>query len=306
MTGHSILDDGHQKKFMTTAGCQYVEVTASRDNEDRLTGIWWQCGYAGVVEETADTKLRWKVFFDPAAAPEALEDCAMRCKAVAPTVMARVQTQALEDWLAQWKTFFTPVEISPQLVITTDGIPHHPKPGQHPIVIVAGMAFGTGQHATTQLIARAIASDFPKCRWPRLLDVGTGTGILGLVALFSGVGQVDGVDIDEDALGCARENCLKNNKLDSIFLTTTLNDIWGPYPVIVANILLDPLVEMAPRITSLLAKEGDLYLSGILCEQEAPLRAAYESLGVHHVCTTTQGEWAMVHMKKSPLPPGEG
>jgi ribosomal protein L11 methyltransferase len=283
---------------MTTPSCHYVEVSASRDYEDQLVPIWWQCGYAGLVEEERDEAVTWRVFFDASVVPEVLHDCAARCAALHQTVTARVQTQPLQDWLSQWKTFFTPFEVSPKLVITTDGISHTPKPGQSPIVIVAGMAFGTGQHPTTQLIARAVAEDYPERRWPRLLDVGTGTGILGLVALFCGVSHVDGIDIDEDALVCAKENCLKNKMLERVFLSTTLNDVAGPYPVIVANILLDPLVEMAPRLASLLAKDGDLYLSGILSEQESPLRAAYDKVGLRHVRTTTQGEWAMVHMRK--------
>lgn len=283
---------------MTTPSCHYVEIVAPRDYEDRLVPIWWQSGYAGVVEEETPAAVTWKVFFDADAAPELLHDCATRCAALDPCIKSRVQTQALEDWLSQWKRFFTPAEISPQLVITTEGIPHTPKPGQTPIVIVAGMAFGTGQHPTTQLIARAVAEDYPQRRWSRLLDVGTGTGILGLVALFCGVPHVDGIDIDEDALVCAKENCLKNKMMDRVLLSTTLNDVSGPYPAIVANILLDPLVEMAARLASLLAKDGDLYLSGILSEQEAPLRAAYEKVGLRYVRTTTQGEWAMVQMRK--------
>lgn len=283
---------------MTPSNCHYVEVAAPRDYEDRLVPIWWQSGYAGVVEEEFGTTVTWKVFFDADAAPEVLHDCATRCAALDKAVTARVQTQPLQDWLSQWKKFFTPAEISPQLVITTEGIPHTPKPGQTPIMIVAGMAFGTGQHPTTQLIARAVAEDYPQRRWSRLLDVGTGTGILGLVALFCGVAHVDGIDIDEEALVCAKENCLKNKMLERIFLSTTLDDVTGPYPVIVANILLDPLVEMAPRLASLLAKDADLYLSGILSEQETPLRAAYEKIGLRHVRTATQGEWAMVQMRK--------
>lgn len=283
---------------MTDASCQFVEVIAPRENEDRLVPIWWQSGYAGLVEEIVGDRVCWKIFFDANVSPELLQECATRCMAVAPEIKATVQIQPLKDWLSQWKTFFKPVEVSSRLVITTEGIPHTPKSGQTPIVIVAGMAFGTGQHPTTQLIARAIAADAPKHHWDRMLDMGTGTGILGLVGLACGVAHVDGVDIDGDALICAHENIVKN-KMDGRFsLSTALDAMAAPYPVIVANILLDPLVAMAHRLTSVLAKGGDLYMSGVLIEQTAPLQLAYEKLGLVHVTTEAQGEWAMVHMRK--------
>lgn len=284
---------------MSTAHCQFVEVTAPRALEDQLIPIWWESGYAGVVEEDAGASVRWKVFFESDVHPETLHDCATRCAAIDPGVAAHVQTQIVADWTEQWKSFFKPFEVSPRLVITTEGIPHTPRPGQSPIVIVAGMAFGTGQHPTTQLIARAIAADFPERQWDRVLDVGTGTGILGLVALGCGVKHVDGMDIDPEALICAEENAAKNNMLGMFSLHETLDTILAPYPCIVANILFDPLREMALTLASLLSTKGDIYLSGILIDQADPLIVAYEAQGLHHVRTDTQGEWAMLHMRNA-------
>lgn len=282
---------------MSTSHCQFVEVTAPRALEDQLIPVWWESGYAGVVEEDAGANVRWKVFFESDVHPEMLHSCAARCAAVNATVTAHVQSQVVTDWTEQWKSFFHPFEVSPELVITTEGIPHTPRPGQKPIIIVAGMAFGTGQHPTTQLIARALAADFPERRWDRVLDVGTGTGILGLVALGCGVAHVDGMDIDPEALICAEENISKNNMLKRFSLHDALDEIHPPYPCLVANILLDPLVEMAKRLTSLLAPNGDIYLSGILIDQVDTLIAAYVAQGLHHVKTDIQGEWAMVQLR---------
>lgn len=276
-----------------------IEVTAPRVLEDQLIQVWWEFGYSGAVEEDAGENVRWKVFFEPNTRPETLHLCAARCAAVDPMVTAHVQSQLVADWTEQWKLFFHPVEISPELVITTEDIPHTPRSGQKPIVIKAGMAFGTGQHPTTQLIARAIAADFPARRWDRLLDVGTGTGILGLVALGCGVKHVDGMDIDPDALICAEENVSKNNMLDMFSLHDTLSTILAPYPCVVANILRDPLVEMAPTLCALLGAGGDIYLSGILIDQVDTLNAAYEGQGLRHVRTDTQDEWAMLHLRST-------
>lgn len=283
---------------MSTSHCQFVEVTAPRVLEDPLVSVWWESGYAGVVEEDAGANVRWKVFFESGVHPEVLHTCAARCAAIDRGVTAHVQSQVVADWTEQWKSFFHPFEVSPEWVITTEGIPHTPRPGQRPIMIVAGMAFGTGQHPTTQLIARAIARDFSKQRWTRLLDVGTGTGILGLVALACGVGHVDAMDIDPDALVCAEENANKNNMLNMFSLYDSLDTVLAPYPCIVANILRDPLIEMAPTLTALTGAGGDIYLSGILQDQVAALRAAYEGQGLQHIGTETQDEWAMVHVRR--------
>lgn len=284
---------------MSTSHCQFVEVTAPRALEEPLVSVWWESGYAGVVEEDAGANVRWKVFFESGVHPEILHTCAARCAAIDSGVTAHVQSQVVADWTEQWKTFFHPFEVSPDWVITTEGIPHTPRPGQKPIMIVAGMAFGTGQHPTTQLIARAIAQDFPQQRWARLLDVGTGTGILGLVALACGVAHVDAMDIDPDALICAEENASKNNMLNRLSLHDSLSTILAPYPGVVANILLDPLIEMAPTLGALLGPGGDIYLSGILIDQVDALNAAYEGQGLRHMRTDIQGEWAMVHLRSA-------
>lgn len=283
---------------MSTPRCHFVQVTAPAALEDQLTLIFWELGYAGAVEEPLGDTVRRRIFFAPETDLRVLQHCAALCAAVDSAVAATVESQVVEDWSAQWKQFFKPVTLSKSLVITTDGVPHPLAPGLTAIVIVAGMAFGTGQHPTTQLIARAIAADFPERRWDRLLDVGCGTGILGLVAAAAGVTHVDGMDIDPEALVCANENILKNNMLHIFTLSKTLDEFKVPYPCIVSNILLDPLVDLAPRLTALLAAGGDIYLSGILQEQAEQLKNAYEGEGLHHVRTEVQGEWVMLHLKK--------
>ncbi|PIR20532.1 MAG: hypothetical protein COV45_05660 [Deltaproteobacteria bacterium CG11_big_fil_rev_8_21_14_0_20_47_16] len=284
---------------MLPSSCRYILVSAPAFCEEALIPIWVNAGTTGFIEEDSRDRKVWKVFFNEDINDAALQDCVEASELVGTDVRAALATLPLEDWGTRWMQYFKPVEIAPQLVVTTDGVPYHPKSSENVITIVAGMAFGTGQHATTQLIARAIVADFPSRKWHRMLDMGTGSGILGLVGLMMGVAQVDGVDNDGDALEVAKENAFKNGKLDRFFLTTTLSDIQGPYPVIVANILLNPLVEMVDVLVTLLSSNGDIYLSGIVLDQVAPLRQAYESKGLTWVATQTQGEWAMLHLRKN-------
>lgn len=284
---------------MSLTHYHYLKLTAPRALEDQLLGTLWQMGYDGLVEEDAGDALSWKIFFAPDTHDDHLRDCVRQCAALDPRVSAEIGVQPMADWSSLWKTFFKPVQVSRSLVITTEGISQKLAPGQTGVVIVAGMAFGTGQHPTTQLIARAIAADFPQRHWELALDVGTGTGILGLVALACGVSHVDAMDIDPDSIECVAENALKNNMMDRIALSETLDTFKGPYPCVMANILLNPLVEMAPELSRRLAPDGDIYLSGILTDQIEPLSAAYRSCGLRFVASTTQEEWAMVHLQKS-------
>lgn len=283
---------------MSLTHYDYLEVRAPRALEDVLLGTLWQLGYDGLVDVEAGDGFLWKIYFAPDTHRDHLENCVSQCCGLDAAVIAKICTQKTEDWSAQWKTFFKPVQVSPSLVITTEGIAQTLAPGQREVIIVAGMAFGTGQHPTTQLIARAVAADFPKRRWDRVLDVGTGTGILGLVALACGVPHVDAMDIDPDALKCVTENSIKNNMLDRISLSETLDMFRGPYPCLVANILLDPLVQMAPALSQRVAAGGDIYLSGILTDQVESLTEAYAACGLTQVRVDIQEEWAMVHLRK--------
>lgn len=267
--------------------------------EDALYAAWLHHDYQGLIEEDLPAGKRWTIFFRPEQGAEHLVSCRNSCVTLAPQdIQARLQTQPVQDWSNQWKEFFKPVPIAPGIVITADGIPCEVAPHERLLTIVVGMAFGTGQHPTTQLIARAVAHDYSQRQWSQLLDVGTGSGILGLVALACGVPQVAGVDNDPDALIVARENIDKNQYNGQFLLSESLGDFTGHYPAIVANILLAPLCDLAPLLLQRLAPAGDIYFSGILTEQIAPLSEVYVQQGLHVVRSETQGEWAMLHCRR--------
>lgn len=161
-----------------------------------------------------------------------------------------------------------------------------------------GMAFGTGHHETTTLCARAVLAEV-KAGKQHVLDVGTGTGILAMIAAKSGALEVIGTDNDPLACEIAREN-LANNHFD-FEISLKEPDAFGPrFDLVVANILANPLIELAPQITKALKPGGVLLLSGILATQAEKVQHAYETLGLKHRETTQLGDWVLIGFNAQP------
>ncbi len=157
-----------------------------------------------------------------------------------------------------------------------------------------GMAFGTGHHETTTLCARTVLAEV-KAGKKHVLDVGTGTGILAMIAAKAG--SVDVVGTDNDPLACqvARENLAKNN-LDFEITEKTPDAFGSRFDLVIANILANPLIELAPQMIQALAHKGVLLLSGILATQAQKVQIAYEALGLKHRETTQLGDWVLISM----------
>jgi ribosomal protein L11 methyltransferase len=174
-----------------------------------------------------------------------------------------------EDWVRVTQSQFTPTEIVPGFWIVPSW--HHPPAAAgHVIRLDPGMAFGTGTHPTTRMCLRWIARHARP--WPRVLDYGCGSGILAIGAALHGACDVDAVDIDVAALDAARENARVNGVTLHVGAPDLAN---GPYDLVVANILAQPLKVLAPLLAGQLHGGAPLVLAGILERQARELRAAY-------------------------------
>ncbi len=187
------------------------------------------------------------------------------------------------DWVAETQRQFTPFALRDELWVG----PHWTDPPaqfvDHGIVIRLdpGMAFGTGSHATTQLCLEQLVHAIRATRSTsvRLLDMGCGSGILAIAAAKLGAAEVHAVDIDPIAVKTARDNASENQ------VTITLHDaedaLHGPFDVVVANILSQPLKLLAPMLTRYTRPGGCLLLSGILSRQAEEILLAYHPLTQH-------------------------
>jgi ribosomal protein L11 methyltransferase len=204
-----------------------------------------------------------------------------------------------QDWGENWKRFFRPLCVGSRFVVFPPWERPVLKRGQIPIEITPGMAFGTGTHATTQLCIQVLENRV-KRKGLSVLDMGTGSGILAIVAAKLGAQEVWAIDIDEVAIEGARENTEKNGVKGIVRIRKGgIGRVRKSFDVIVANIDLKSLMRLRMPLLRHLKGDGFLILSGILREQEESIRRYYletkvlRLLGVDH-----QEEWACLTLKK--------
>ncbi len=209
-----------------------------------------------------------------------------------------------ENWATSWQQFFTPFAVIPGLVIKPGWEDYSAGPGEQVIEMDPGMAFGTGQHASTGLALGLVRTCFqddasqgngPQNSTPkRVLDIGTGTGILAMAAALFGADRVIAMDNDPEAVRVAAENIFHNNLQEQIMVSgVALSRFTGRFDLICANIMHDVLVEMAPEIVRLLAEKGSVVLAGILAgEQEKNIIRVYEALQLTVRSVMYEDEWA--------------
>jgi ribosomal protein L11 methyltransferase len=201
-----------------------------------------------------------------------------------------------QDWSESWKRFFRTERISPRLVVKPSWERYRPAPGERVVVIDPGLSFGTGQHFTTRSCLRFIDEIALQGTEGQFLDLGCGSGILGIAAAKLGFKDVLAVDNDPEALAVARENVSKNRVAARV--SCKVADIAGvrrkgPFRVIVANILAGVLREHAAEVAGMLDRHAAsrLCLAGILAHQYPGVRDAYLAAGLREVSTLTDGEW---------------
>lgn len=217
----------------------------------------------------------------------------------APTVSLIAE----EDWASSWKEHFKPLAIGKRLIIIPSWETPAPTETRQIITLDPGMAFGTGGHETTRLCLECleqILTDGPAPASP-VLDLGTGSGILAIAAAKLGCTQIDAVDIDPQAILVAEENCCLNRVADAVTCSTTpLEQLPGGYHLILANILAEALVQMAPELTRRLAPNGILVLSGILTEREAFVIEGFATEPLNLEASLTSGDWCCLRYRRQP------
>jgi len=156
-------------------------------------------------------------------------------------------------------------------------------------------AFGTGHHPTTALCVEALEEALTIAVPDSVLDVGTGSGILALAALMMGVPRAVGLDIDAEALNIAAEHARLNSLADRLqFVLGGPDVVDGAWPLVVANVLATPLIEMAPVLVRRVGRRGRLILSGIPWSLESEVAETYRRLGMRQIRSETRGGWTVL------------
>ncbi len=203
-----------------------------------------------------------------------------------------------QDWAECWKKFYKPFRAGRTLVVKPTWEPYEPKPEDKVLEIDPGMAFGTGTHETTALCLGFLED----CITPgmKVLDVGTGSGILAIGAALLGAQNVLAIDIDPTAVRVAKEN-VTLNRLDHTITAVEgdlLKNVSGTYQLCVANILADVICMLARPVADHLEKDGLFLCSGIIKEREQDVLDALQETGYTLLEKRAQGEWVALLSKK--------
>jgi ribosomal protein L11 methylase PrmA len=166
--------------------------------------------------------------------------------------------------------------------------------------MIDGPAFGTGLHPTTALCLEALDDELAAWQPQRMLDVGTGSGVLALAALSYGVPRVVAIDIDADAIRVAAENARLNGLTSRLHLVHGGPEaLAGAWPLVLANVLAAPLIDMAPTIARRVGHAGRLVLSGIRSSLAADVERAYRHVGMRLVRSQARDGWSALTLHAS-------
>ena len=205
------------------------------------------------------------------------------------------------DWANSWKQYYKPVKIGERIVICPAWEKYTPAEGELVIRMDPGMAFGTGTHETTRLVIRLLEK-YTKAG-QRMLDVGTGTGILAICASRLGADLCRAYDIDPTAVRVARENIkdsgLTNVTCDQSDLLKQVSLEGGQYDLVCANIVADIIIRMTPDVGKYMKDDAVLLASGIIAERCDDVIACFEQNGFKIVEVLTDNDWCGLAVKRA-------
>ncbi|MCB0368344.1 MAG: 50S ribosomal protein L11 methyltransferase [Bdellovibrionales bacterium] len=259
-------------------GQNYIRIrlfNLSKEQEDILTTHSFECGASGVSEAlkfmqpdlTYDPRVidtnhhEIDVFFPERPGCQFFDGII----ALDNQIQWQIFEEETKDWLEEWKKGFKAFKLvdSFWIVPSWEPIPENCK---NPIFIDPGMAFGTGTHATTQMASYFLNKFSKKTTTDSLtfLDVGTGTGILAIMADQLAFNSVTGIEIDPEARRVATENCQRNKATKVSISEKMIEEIKTPYDVVIANIIDGVLVKIRKDLLRVTKNNGNLFLTGIL------------------------------------------
>jgi ribosomal protein L11 methyltransferase len=201
-----------------------------------------------------------------------------------------------QDWSVAWRAHHRTLRAGPRSWVRPPW--EAPRDGVE-VVIDPGMAFGTGSHATTSLCLERTDELLAERPGASLLDVGTGSGVIALLAKKLGAGRVVGTENDPVALQAAREGEALNGVRGIEWLLVDPDDVPGTFDLVIANILLNTLVELAGPIAGKVAPRGRLVLSGLLTAQADEAERAYVALGLRPVARKERDGWVRVELERA-------
>ncbi len=203
-----------------------------------------------------------------------------------------------EDWATSWKTYYKPEKVGSRVVIKPTWEAYTPGPTDLVVELDPGMAFGTGTHPTTVMCIQALEENIRGGE--KVFDVGTGSGVLAIIAAKLGAADITAVDLDETAVRVAAENVEFNDVSDRVRVLegNLLDVVDGQAEVVVANIIADIIILACPEVYTALEPAGLFIASGIIEERFAEVETALEVAGFKIAKVTRREGWVAVQARK--------
>lgn len=263
------------------------------DVDQELDGV-----YGDLIDEAimnADRNIAYVSVFVPTVKSPAETELFIRQKFADLKLDVSVERLGVseEDWADSWKKYYKPIKTGDRLVIVPVWETYEPAPDEITVLMDPGMAFGTGTHETTRLCA-AMLEKYVK-PGDSVLDVGCGSGILAICASRLGALECFACDIDPQAVKVARENTELNRTPNVRCATSDLlkqaDKVKNGYDVVVANIVADVIIRLAPDVGDYLSENGVFIVSGIIEERAAETVAALRAAGYVVVDESYENGW---------------
>jgi len=265
-----------------------------------------QVGAGGVEEQSGDRGARLIVYGEDQTTIAAISERArdafeeLGLTEESGNLSVRIVVDEASDWATAWTRYLEPQQITDRWVVQPVGN-EEPLPfGTERILIRPTLAFGDGAHASTRLAARAVEQFCLNLPGASVLDVGTGTGVLAMVAALSGARTVVGVDVDAVALGAARENARLNDLAERIVFLDAAEELATGFDLVVANLPTRTLLDEARRLRTRSRGSRELLLTGFLSDQAPLIAEAFVALGMVELGRVDEEGWCLLVFGESP------
>lgn len=272
---------------------------------DSAAQLLIELGAGGVEEQSGERGARLIVYGDDERVVRALSERARAALAdhglseAEGALSIRVEVDNDSDWDTAWTRHLSPQAITPHWIVQPVWDTTPPPHGMRSILIRPTLAFGDGAHVTTRLAARAVEQFCLALPGARVLDVGTGTGVLSIVAALSGASTVVALDVDGVALAAARENAALNGVRDAIRFEDAASELSAKFDLIVANLLPRDLLGEAERLALRAVDCRELVVTGFLADQVEGIEGRFAELGLVHAGRVDEDGWSLIVLQRS-------
>ena len=318
-------------------GMKFIELTVHTTTEasELIADVMWEytphgvavCDAADIIALQRDSTVFWDYMDESLSSPQKT-DVLVKCF-LEPETAGRVAAQIMgeisarkelsggeipfgtleetkreiegDDWIDVWKKHFRPLHIGRSVVVVPEWIPYSREDGEVIVTLDSNMAFGTGEHETTSMCLEYLQDCLRE--GDTCIDVGCGSGILGIAAAKLGAALCYLTDIDPVAVDSAKHNAFKNGVSQKVIVAQSnlLDDSSVKGDVVLANITAEVLVMLAPSIPKNMKENGTLILSGIIPDRLEKVRAAFLKEGLVEAGARRKGEWCALVFRR-----GEG